>query len=179
MAFAFAPFKFVGVQESFHWRYGVWCRNFHVSTTLLSPSRVTIFLVLNCDRATFDLNLDPNYDIPLAVTIEGTVLLRAHLFINGYKFGRYSNPHNCLSSPILSTNSYTVQNLGPQTVFPIPEGIMNHQDTNTIAIILWNLNADGGYLTNLTLGATGAYLKGYGSVTASPQPAYSFRPNAF
>lgn len=71
------------------------------------------------------------------------------------------------------------QNIGPQTVFPIPEGIINHQGSNAIALIHWNISPDGGRLTTLSLNATGIYQSGYGTIASVAQLNYTARPNSF
>ncbi|KAH8803551.1 galactose-binding domain-like protein [Xylogone sp. PMI_703] len=111
--------------------------------------------------AKFALNLPEGYDVPLSITLKSSSDSRAHLLINGYKFGLYT------------------QNIGPQTVFPVPEGIINHRGKNSIAIITWNLASNGGRLTQLSLNATGVYQTGYGKVLPAPQPAYSARAGAY
>lgn len=61
-------------------------------------------------QADFKLDLPDNYDIPLSFAFgnttvnEGVPAYRAQLWINGYQFGKYVN------------------NVGPQTKFPVPEG---------------------------------------------------------
>ncbi|KAF2493127.1 hypothetical protein BU16DRAFT_563304 [Lophium mytilinum] len=111
--------------------------------------------------STFDLDLDASYDTPLSVNFEGTGSLRVNLFINGYKFGRY------------------IANIGPQRSFPVPEGIINHQGENTIGLILWSLDAEGGKLTSLSLESTAAVQWAYGPVAKVEQPEYVLRPHAF
>ena len=32
-----------------------------------------------------------------------------------------------------------VANFGPQAKFPVPEGVLNHKGTNTVALALWQL----------------------------------------
>jgi hypothetical protein len=60
--------------------------------------------------ASLELDLPTGYDIPLSfvfgnTTINGAVAdYRAQLWVNGYQFGKYVN------------------NIGPQTVFPVPQG---------------------------------------------------------
>lgn len=62
--------------------------------------------------AELDLALPEGYDIPLAfnfgnTTINGAVAnYRATLYVNGYQFGKYTN------------------NIGPQTAFPVPQGML-------------------------------------------------------
>ncbi|KUL83112.1 hypothetical protein ZTR_11010 [Talaromyces verruculosus] len=110
---------------------------------------------------TFDLGFPEGYDIPLAITIQGTPWIRVQIYVNGYQFGVYES------------------NIGPQTVFPIPQGIINHSGKNTLAISLWAFASSGGSITQLSLNTTGTYQTGYKTVESVPQPSYTARPNAF
>lgn len=42
-------------------------------------------------------------------------------------------------------------NVGPQTNFPVPEGILNYRGTNYIALGLWAMNPDGDALGSIDL----------------------------
>lgn len=53
---------------------------------------------------------------------------RAQLFVNGYQYGKYVN------------------HIGPQTSFPVPEGILNYRGTNWIGLSLWAHGEDGAKL---------------------------------
>ncbi|KAF4337116.1 beta-galactosidase [Fusarium beomiforme] len=88
--------------------------------------------------AKLPLNLPSDkYDIPLSFTFENntasTGAYRALLYVNGFQYGKY------------------VANIGPQTNFPVPEGILNYKGDNWIGIALWSLeksaNVDGLSLT--------------------------------
>lgn len=63
-------------------------------------------------QASFSLDLPNDYDVPLSfsfgnTTIDGAVAdYRAQLWVNGYQFGKYVN------------------NVGPQSEFPVPEGML-------------------------------------------------------
>ncbi|OJJ42774.1 hypothetical protein ASPZODRAFT_2119056 [Penicilliopsis zonata CBS 506.65] len=77
----------------------------------------------------FDLDLPVGYDIPLSVTFANTSLptgspaaLRVQLFVNGWQFGEMIN------------------NIGPQTSFPVPEGIFDYTGPNYLALTLWGLD---------------------------------------
>jgi hypothetical protein len=60
------------------------------------------------------------------------------------------------------TNNYSqVDHLGPQTKFPVPEGILNYQGQNVIAITLWAQQADGAKLEGLELVADAVIQSGY------------------
>ncbi|KAG6916269.1 hypothetical protein DXG01_007613 [Tephrocybe rancida] len=88
-------------------------------------------------RTTFNLNLPRNADVPLAfdLTLDSVNPHRVLIYVNGWQFGRF------LSS------------LGPQTSFPVPEGILNHHGKNELLISLWALETQGAKLTKLELNA--------------------------
>lgn len=118
---------------------------------------------------TFNLNLPQGYDIPLSFsfrnsstnTSETTPAYRCQLYVNGYQFGKY------------------VYNVGPQDVFPVPEGIWNYQGSNYVAVSLWSLEKNGGKVGNLELVAGVPVQSGYGAVVASPQPKWKKRQGAY
>ena len=72
-----------------------------------------------------------------------------------------------------------VNNIGPQTSFPVPEGILNYHGTNYIALSLWGFDAGGNKLSGLELQPTAQIMTGYGTVTNSPMLAYSPRAGAY
>ena len=118
----------------------------------------------------FQLDLPAGYDIPLAFqftngTNNGTNVMnyRSQLYVNGYDFGKY------------------VSNIGPQTIFPVPEGILNYHGTNTVGLSLWALDATGAKIDNIRLIPTGNGLiqTAYGPVQLSPMPAYAPRTGAY
>lgn len=115
----------------------------------------------------FDLNMPQGYDIPLSfvftnATGSGSVPnYRCQLFVNGYQFGKYIN------------------NISPQTSFPVPEGILNYHGTNYIALTLWALDAGGAKVADLQLVAGPAILSGYRPPGLSPMPAWQMRAGAY
>lgn len=116
--------------------------------------------------ASFDLDLPHGYDIPLSFNFANSTSVtpqqyRSLLFVNGYQFGKYVN------------------HIGPQTSFPVPEGILNYHGTNYIALTLWAQAAGGARIEGLTLESTAIVQSGYGSVELSPMPAYTPRLNAY
>ncbi|KAL1617258.1 hypothetical protein SLS56_011062 [Neofusicoccum ribis] len=125
--------------------------------------------------ATFDLDLPASgYDIPLSLvftevkTTEGTLAnFRCQIYVNGYQYGKYTN-----APP-------EVNNLGPQTSFPVPEGILNYNGRNTLAITLWNLDDAGVGLVDLQLVSTQVIQSGYKKPSQAPQPAWMEREGAF
>ncbi|KAL2070750.1 hypothetical protein VTL71DRAFT_13776 [Oculimacula yallundae] len=117
-------------------------------------------------QASFDLDLPDKYDIPLSFsfgnTTEGGVAqYRAQLWINGYQYGKYVN------------------NIGPQTEFPVPEGVLNYHGQNWLAIELWAQQATGAHLTDFELKAGTPVWTSMARPEMVPRPAYSKRPGVY
>ncbi|KAH9915075.1 glycoside hydrolase superfamily [Fomitopsis serialis] len=71
---------------------------------------------------TFDLSIPEETDTLISFQFDTTnQTYRALLFVNGWNYGK------------------RVANIGPQTKYPVPQGILNYQGTNTIAVALWAL----------------------------------------
>lgn len=74
----------------------------------------------------------PEYDVPLEFVFKNSTgpaasvpaKFRAQLYINGFQFGKYVN------------------HIGPQTSFPVPEGILNYKGENHVGVSLWNMESD-------------------------------------
>ncbi|PFH45542.1 glycoside hydrolase family 35 protein [Amanita thiersii Skay4041] len=86
-------------------------------------------------RTTFELDLPAGSDIPLAFdfVLDSDSPHRVLIYVNGWQFGRF------------------VSTLGPQTSYPIPEGILNHHGQNDVLISLWALQPQGAKLKQLQL----------------------------
>lgn len=108
-------------------------------------------------RTTFNLDIPEGYDIPLKLemppidaartSVDG--VYRALIFVNGWQFGKY------------------VSYLGPQIVFPVPEGIFNHHGENTLGLILWALEPGGARISSLELTHGGIFQTGLGKIRLS------------
>lgn len=113
----------------------------------------------------FDLDLPQGWDIPLYFDFGNTTAspgsYRVQLFVNGYQYGKYVN------------------NIGPQTSYPVPEGILNYQGTNWLALTLWALEENGAKLESLELVNTTPVLTALGQVQSVEQPPYQKRPGAY
>ncbi|CCA67250.1 probable beta-galactosidase [Serendipita indica DSM 11827] len=77
-------------------------------------------------RTTFNLNIPNGSDVPLAFDFEleprnSTTAYRSLIWVNGWQFGRFFS------------------DLGPQTSYPVPEGILNYQGKNEVVVTLWSL----------------------------------------
>jgi hypothetical protein len=71
-----------------------------------------------------------------------------------------------------------VHNLGPQTAFPVPEGILNYHGINYIALTLWSLGGEGAKV-EIGLVATGLVQSAYGPVELSPLTGWTVREGAY
>ncbi|KKY27463.1 putative beta-galactosidase e [Phaeomoniella chlamydospora] len=120
----------------------------------------------------FDLDIPAGYDVPLSFNFTNTTssnttdtnkapAYRIQLYVNGYQFGKYVN------------------NIGPQTSYPVPQGILNHNGKNYIALTLWALEDDGAKVEGLQLTKDLVVQSGFGNVTAAPQDGWSQREGAY
>ncbi|KAG7098347.1 hypothetical protein E1B28_000306 [Marasmius oreades] len=100
-------------------------------------------------RTMFDLDIPSGSDVVISVNFPpyGNGTYRAFLYVNGWNMGRY------------------VANMGPQTRFPIPEGILDYQGTNTLAIVLWATGSSGARVDSLKLSVDRVTLGGIGKVS--------------
>jgi hypothetical protein len=97
------------------------------------------------------------YDIPLSFVFTNSSIsaagnsslataYRVQLFVNGWQFGKY------------------VHNVGPQTKFPVPEGIFDYHGSNYVAVTLWALEKEGAKVEGLKLAADAVVQTGFGEV---------------
>ena len=101
------------------------------------------------------------------------------LFVNGYQFGKYGIfgifPLQFHTSLTIST----VNNLGPQTAFPVPEGVLNYNGKNYIGLTLWALDEQGAKLGGFELVPQMPVLSGYQKPVPVPQPGWTLRAGAY
>jgi hypothetical protein len=83
------------------------------------------------------------------------------LFVNGFQYGKY------------------IQNLGPQTEFPVPEGILNYNGDNWIGVSVWALDDAGAKVPGLSLSSRSPVLTSRQAVKLVDGPVYSKRNNAY
>ncbi len=100
-------------------------------------------------RTTVSLHIPRGQDTSIGVTFADDPgrRYRALLYVNGWQLGDYVNY------------------LGPQHSFPIPNGILNTDGRNTIAIAVWNLDSSTGGLGRVSLTDYGSYAS---SLTVGP-----------
>jgi hypothetical protein len=107
----------------------------------------------------FNLNMPKGYDIPLAIRLPNITkhstrsmkaaaasAYRVQIYVNGWQFGKY------------------VSHLGPQTEYPVPEGIWDYQGTNWVAVSLWAMEESGAKIEDIRLVAGPAIQTGYTGV---------------
>ncbi|MFC1408639.1 beta-galactosidase [Streptacidiphilus sp. N1-12] len=97
-------------------------------------------------RTTANLNLPKGQDtsVGLQITDDAARHYRALIYVNGWQLGRYVN------------------DVGPQHVFPIPNGILKANGANSIAIAVWNTDGSTGGLgavSLVNLGSTASSLQ--------------------
>ncbi|KAH7414044.1 beta-galactosidase precursor [Phaeosphaeria sp. MPI-PUGE-AT-0046c] len=112
----------------------------------------------------FTLNVPAGYDVPMSFTFtNGTsgAAIRAQLYVNGFQYGKY------------------VSNVGPQTKFPVPQGILNYQGVNYLGISLWGLDGGASKLDGLELGVDGIVASGLGEVKTVEGSRYGVRQGAY
>jgi hypothetical protein len=122
--------------------------------------------------ATFDLAYPADkFDIPIAFAFAndtssvaaagGLVPFRAFLYVNGWQFGRYTS------------------NVGPQTSFPVPEGILNYNGTNTVGLVLWALDKSGAKVPDFFLSVGNPVMTGRERVELVESPGWVERKGAY
>ena len=99
---------------------GNWTESNPISDGLIGPG-------VAFDTTSFDLTVPGGYDVPMAFVFANnsgaTGSYRVQLFVNGYQFGKF------------------IPYFGPVFAFPVPEGILNYNGTNTVALTLWALDS--------------------------------------
>ncbi|KAJ3994765.1 glycoside hydrolase family 35 protein [Lentinula boryana] len=97
---------------------------------------------INFYRTNFDLNVPDGYDVPVRLSFTPSSITsnyRAQIYLNGWQIGKYIN------------------NLGPQTVFVLPAGILFRNSSNTLGLSLWSLDAEGASIAGLEFISDGTF----------------------
>ncbi|KAF1837258.1 hypothetical protein BDW02DRAFT_519504, partial [Decorospora gaudefroyi] len=118
---------------------------------------------------TFDLHLPAGFDIPLSFTFtnsststsEAVPAYRVQLYVNGWQYGKY------------------VSNVGPQTRFPVPQGILDYDGANYLGVSVWGLDGGETKVQGLELGVDGVVLSGLGGVRRVDGEGWSVREGAY
>ena len=116
--------------------------------------------------AKLDLDIPKGWDVPLYFNFKNSTsppdAYRAQLYVNGYQYGKYTN------------------NIGPQTSYPVPEGILNYRGPNWIGLSLWALQSEGAKLEEGFELVYGTPVNtGMAEVKPAEQPKYKQRKGAY
>ncbi|MCU1657010.1 MAG: beta-galactosidase, partial [Pseudonocardiales bacterium] len=99
-----------------------------------------------------DLPKGQDTSVGLKITDDPSRHYRALIFVNGWQLGRYVN------------------DVGPQHDFPIPNGILKPNGSNTIAIAVWNTDGSTGGLGAVSLESFGSYASSLQVATVDSPP---------
>ncbi len=105
---------------------------------------------------TLDLPRGQDTSLGLTFTDEPSRKYRATIFVNGWQVGNYVNY------------------LGPQHTFPVPDGILDPNGRNSVAIAVWNLDGSTGGLGRVSLTDYGSYASSL-RVAQNDSPRYDHR----
>ncbi|KAH0584129.1 hypothetical protein H2248_009695 [Termitomyces sp. 'cryptogamus'] len=97
---------------------------------------------VNFYRTTFDWNVPDGLDLPIRLSFTPSAIssnFRVQIYLNGWQIGKYTN------------------NIGPQTLFVLPAGILRRKSINTLALSLWSLDAAGASIANLEIVSDGIF----------------------
>lgn len=104
-------------------------------------------------HAALDLPKGQDTSLGLTITDNPSRMYRAEIYVNGWDMGNYVNYK------------------GPQHSFPIPNGVLNPNGDNTIAIAVWNLDGSTGGLGTVALTNYGSYASSL-TVARNDSPRY-------
>lgn len=134
-------------------------------TTGISKAGVAFY------TTSFKLELPKTFDTPLYFTFANSTATatatstpakyRVQLYVNGYQFGKYIN------------------HIGPETSFPVPQGILDYRGSNTVALTLWAHQPDGARIEGLQLTAGVPVLTALEGLELVSMPAYKKRKGAY
>lgn len=113
----------------------------------------------------FDLNIPDGWDWPITFTFGNDTAppanYRVQLYVNGYQYGKF------------------VSNIGPQTSFPVPQGILDYQGTNYLGLSLWALQADGVKVESLVMEQKSPVITALRGIEVVDMPSYEEREGAY
>ncbi|KJZ75914.1 hypothetical protein HIM_04738 [Hirsutella minnesotensis 3608] len=108
------------------------------------------------------------YDIPLSFVFDKglgdnstAADYRAILYVNGFQYGKYAS------------------NIGPQTEFPVPEGILDYKGHNWIGLAVWALDKGGAKVPGLRLNMGTAVQTSRSKVQLVKGPRWHRREHAY
>lgn len=138
----------------------MWSEKNPILSGTTSPGNVEFF------ATNFTLAIPRGYDVPLSFVFYNTSAststpYRAQLWVNGWQFGKY------------------ISHLGPQTSYPVPEGVLNHQGVNWVGVSIWSLDDGPAKLDGLELVAYMPVMSGMAKPAVVDSPAWTMRQGAY
>ncbi|KAF8974695.1 glycoside hydrolase superfamily [Flammula alnicola] len=115
-------------------------------------------------RTKFDLRRPHGIDYPVSIVVTNSTInphFRSQFYVNGYQFGKFVN------------------HIGPQKSFPVPQGILNYQGENTLAVSLWAAGSDGAKLDSVALQFTAKVESSMPAVVNQPLSVWAPRAGAY
>ncbi|KIW20461.1 hypothetical protein PV08_01036 [Exophiala spinifera] len=113
----------------------------------------------------FDLDIPAGWDVPLSFkfgnSTQPPAQYRVQFYINGFQYGKYVN------------------HIGPQTTFPVPQGVLNYKGTNWLALTLWAHQPEGAKLEIFRLESDTPVMSALGKVDFVGESGYSPREGAY
>ncbi|KAJ2982782.1 hypothetical protein NUW58_g6371 [Xylaria curta] len=115
--------------------------------------------------AEFDLDIPPGYDVPSSLNFRHATnrssapAYRVQFFVNGWQFGKYG-----MRIPLYKR---------------VPEGILNHNGKNELALTLWSLEPSGVKIEELSLEANAMVQSSYSKPYLVHGQGYTKRLNAY
>lgn len=110
-------------------------------------------------RTEFELKIPDGYDVPMEFVFDdardGEPAYRALIFVNGWMMGKRVANLGCVT--LHHQRHHTHASRSPQWRFPVPEGILNYQGNNTLAVSFWAMEPEIETLPRLSLSIRGIY----------------------
>ncbi|KAH7054601.1 beta-galactosidase precursor [Macrophomina phaseolina] len=121
---------------------------------------------------TIDLDIPTGWDVPISFSFANSTsnatdadglakAYRVQLFVNGWQFGKY------------------VHNIGPQDVFPVPEGIWDYRGSNYVAVSLFSQEESGATVDGFELVHGTPVKTGYQAVEVVQGETFAERAGAY
>ncbi|KAF2461199.1 putative beta-galactosidase [Lineolata rhizophorae] len=118
----------------------------------------------------FELDVPEGYDVTYSFVFSNVTVqegesraaaLRCQIFVNGFQFGKYLN------------------NIGPQTRFPVPPGTLNLHGTNYVGMTVWSLEPGPVMIDPIKMVAGPPIQTGFGPVGMAPMSSWEKRTGAY
>jgi len=105
------------------------------------------------------------FDIPISFQFVNKTEIsnkyRAMLFVNGFQFGKY------------------ISHIGPQTNYPVPEGILNYHGENWIGLLIWAVESKGAKVPDFYLSVKTPVMTGRQPVELVDAPSWTERTQTY